>query len=278
MIIWIASYPKSGNTYLRSFIASYFFSKNGNFNFDHLLNIQQFPNIKFSKFKNETKEEASQSWIFNQNNFFDKSKLTFLKTHNCLLKYSGNKFTTKNETLGGIYIVRDPRNVITSLTHHYSLNYSDALTYMKDDQSGLIEKSHENDHSNFSYLGSWSKHYKSWIENREFKILFIRYEDLEKQKIKVFSKIVRFINELNSDYSSLDEKKLLNSIKSTNFNTLRNKELVDGFEESVYSKLTGKKLKFFNLGFNNRWQKLLPIEIKDKMNVYFEEDLKKLNY
>ncbi len=278
MIIWIASYPKSGNTYLRSFIASYFFSKTGEFKFDHLLNIQQFPNIKFSKFKNETKEEASESWIFNQNNFFDKSKLTFLKTHNCLLKYSGNKFTTKKETLGGIYIVRDPRNVITSLTHHYSLNYNDALNYMRDEQSGLIEKSHENDHSNFSYLSSWSNHYKSWIENTEFKTLFIRYEDLEKQKIEVFSKIIIFINELNADNSSLNEKKLLNSIKSTNFNTLKNKELVEGFEESVYSKLTGKKLKFFNLGFNNRWQKILPIEIKDKMNVYFKKDLKKLNY
>ena len=49
MIIWIASYPKSGNTYLRSFISSYYFSKKGKFDFDLLLNILQFPSLKFSK-------------------------------------------------------------------------------------------------------------------------------------------------------------------------------------------------------------------------------------
>ena len=53
MIIWIASYPKSGNTYLRSFISSYYFSKKGKFDFNLLLNILQFPSIKFSNTSNE---------------------------------------------------------------------------------------------------------------------------------------------------------------------------------------------------------------------------------
>ena len=51
MIIWIASYPKSGNTYIRSFIASYFFSKKGKFSLDLLPNILQFPSVKFTKKK-----------------------------------------------------------------------------------------------------------------------------------------------------------------------------------------------------------------------------------
>ena len=75
MIIWIASYPKSGNTYLRSFLASYYYSNNGKFDFDQLLKIHQFPNIKFSKIKPTSKEEASKYWIFNQNNFFDKTRV-----------------------------------------------------------------------------------------------------------------------------------------------------------------------------------------------------------
>ena len=70
MIIWIASYPKSGNTYLRSFLASYYFTDDGKFNFDQLLKIHQFPNMKFSKLKSTNKEEASKNWIFNQNSFF----------------------------------------------------------------------------------------------------------------------------------------------------------------------------------------------------------------
>ena len=92
MIVWIASYPKSGNTYLRSFLASYYYSKDGNFNFDQLLKIHQFPNIKFSNFKPKTKKEASKNWMFNQNAFFNKDKLNLVKTHNCLYPYEENNF------------------------------------------------------------------------------------------------------------------------------------------------------------------------------------------
>ena len=76
----------------------------------------------------------------------------------------------------------------------------------------------------------------------------------------------------------LNQKKFLNSIKSTNFSNLKNKELNEGFEENVSSKKTGKIINFFNLGFNNRWQKLLPSDIKEKLNKKFEKELKELNY
>ena len=87
MIIWIASYPKSGNTYIRSFLASYYFSQDGKFDFDQLLKIHQFPNMKFSKFKSNDKEEASRNWLYNQNSFFDKKNLNLVKTHNCLYPF-----------------------------------------------------------------------------------------------------------------------------------------------------------------------------------------------
>ena len=80
----------------------------------------------------DSKTEASKYWILSQEKFFDKSKINFLKTHNCFLPYEGNYFTNKDQTLGVIYIVRDPRNLITSLTHHYSLEYQEALNNMLD--------------------------------------------------------------------------------------------------------------------------------------------------
>ena len=278
MIIWIASYPKSGNTYLRSFLASYYYSNNGKFDFDQLLKIHQFPNIKFSKIKPTSKEEASRQWIFNQNNFFDKNRLNFVKTHNCLLPFKGNEFTSRNETLGAIYIVRDPRNVITSITHHYSINYDKALDYMLDDDCSLLEKSFDQDYSNFTYLNSWSNHYRSWKNNKNFPILFIKYEDIKKNKEDTFKKIILFVEKITKKNSKLNEKKFLNSIKSTNFSNLKNKELNEGFEESVYSSKIGKKINFFNLGFSNRWQKLLPVDIKNKVNEKFKKNLEELNY
>ncbi len=278
MIIWIASYPKSGNTYLRSFLASYYFSEDGKFSFEQLLKIHQFPNMKFSKIKSATKEEASKNWIFNQNSFFDKKNINLVKTHNCLSPFKGNNFTTKNESLGAIYIVRDPRNVITSLTHHYSLNYNEAFKHMIDEESSLLERSHEMDHSNFTYLNSWSNHYKSWKNNSSFKVLFIKYEDLQKDKENTFKNVILFINNLTKRDLKIDDTKFLNSIKSTNFSNLKNKELNEGFEESVYSNKTGKKVNFFNLGFNNRWQKILPTDIINLLNQHYINELKELNY
>ena len=278
MIIWIASYPKSGNTYLRSFLASYYYSEDGNFDFNQLLKIHQFPNIKLSKFIPKTKEEASENWMFNQNTFFKRDKLNLVKTHNCLYPYKKNNFTSKNQTIGAIYIVRDPRNLITSLKHHYSIDYEKAMELMLDENSSLLEKSHDKDFSNFTYLNSWSNHYNSWKNSSDFKTLFIKYEDLEKNRKEIFKKIIFFVNEITENNQKIDEKKLFNSIKTTNFSNLKNKELNEGFEESVYSKNTGKKISFFNLGFNNRWQKKLPIDIKNKANKIFEKSLNELDY
>ena len=278
MIVWIASYPKSGNTYLRSFLSSYYYSNDGKFNFDYLKYIRQFPNMKFSKFRSLTKEEASQNWIFNQNAFFEKKNFYLVKTHNCLYPYKLNEFTSTNESIGAIYVVRDPRNVITSLKHHYSLSYENALGYMVSETSSLLERSVDKDFSNFTYLNSWSNHYKSWKNNTKFKTLFIKYEDFQNNKEETFKNIILFINKLKKDKTPVDEKKFLNCIKSTNFSNLKNKELNEGFEESVYSKKTGKKINFFNLGFNNRWQKILPHDIKDKINIKFKEEINELEY
>ncbi len=277
MIIWIASYPKSGNTYLRSFISSYYFSKKGKFNFDLLLSILQFPSVKFAKNKINSELEASQSWVYNQKHFFSGEKLHFIKTHNSLNQYKENNFTTKDLSLGAIYIVRDPRNVITSMRNHYTLSYEEAYSKLINEKQTLLEKSIDGDHSNFTFLGSWSSHYKSWKDSKDFKTLFIKFEDLENNKYDTFLKIIKFINALKKDKSLINEKKLINSINSTNFSNLRNKEENEGFEESVNSK-SGKKKRFFNLGFNNRWQKILPKNILSKLNYTFQNELNDLGY
>ena len=277
MIIWIASYPKSGNTYIRSFIASYYFSKKGKFEFDLLLNILQFPSVKFSKKNIYSEKEASDNWIYNQNQFFAGDKINFIKTHNSIEKFKDNQFTSSDQTLGAIYIVRDPRNLITSLMHHYSLDYDEAYSKLTNENASLLEKPKDNDHSNFTFLGSWSNHYKSWKNSKDFKTLFIKYEDLQNNKYDTFRRIIQFINDLKGDQSSINEKKFLNSINSTNFSNLKNKEENEGFEESVYSK-SGQKKRFFNLGFDNRWQKILPKNILSKLNKSLQNELNDLGY
>ena len=278
MIIWIASYPKSGNTYIRSFLTSYYFSKKGKLDFNLLDNIPQFPSIRFSQKDFLSFGDAAQNWIPNQNYFFDKKKIFFLKTHNTLNKFDNIEFTTHNETAGAIYIVRDPRNVITSMCHHYSFNLNYAFEKMLDHNASLSEKASNGDCSNFTFLGTWSDHYKSWKNNKRFKVLFIKYEDLNNKKEEIFKKIINFIEELKDNREKyFDENKFSNSIRSTNFVNLKNKELNEGFDESYISK-GGKKINFFNLGFKNKWEKLLPQNIIEKFNQKFDKELTELGY
>ena len=277
MIIWIASYPKSGNTYVRSFLSSYYFSKKGKFDFDLLLNIKQFPALSYSNVKSYTFLDAANNWINNQQKFFKKEEYYFLKTHNSLEEYFGNKFTTSSETAGAIYIVRDPRNVITSMCNHYSLDLETAFNKMTDANSSLSFKTADGDYSNFTFLGTWSNHYKSWKNNIKFKTLIIKYEDLQDNAYDEFTKIINFIEDLKGTNNKINEKKIINSINSTSFSNLKNKEKLYGFGEKAISK-KGKEINFFNLGFKNRWEKILPKDMSDKIKDEFLNELKEFKY
>ena len=121
MIIWLSSYPKSGNTYVRSFLSAYYYSKDGSFNFDLLKNIEQFPDKQFFNGFIKTREEASKKWLSSQKEIIKSKRIKFLKTHSAYGSYDNNPFTTSEVTIGSIYIVRDPRNLVSSLMNHFSL-------------------------------------------------------------------------------------------------------------------------------------------------------------
>ena len=277
MIIWISSYPKSGNTYLRSFLSSYYFSKDGEFDFNLLLNINQFPAVRYSDVKSYTYVEAAKNWRINQKKFFTKEKLFFLKTHNSLEEYFGYKFTKSSETLGAIYIVRDPRNVASSMCNHYPMSLNEIYNKMIDKNASLSIKDSDGNLSNFSFLGTWANHYKSWKNNFEFKTLFVKYEDLEENAHDEFWKILTFIEEITGKNKPINKMKFENSINSTNFSNLKQKEKLNGFKESPTFK-KNNKTNFFNLGFKNKWQQNLPEEISSKIKDKFFNELKELKY
>ena len=136
MIIWLASYPKSGNTFLRSLISAYFFTKDGNFNFEVLKNIKQFPdNGVFEKLgidiSNQKEIIKNYVKVQEESNRIDGAKVRFLKTHSVLNDINGYKFTDLNNSLGVIYVVRDPRTTATSYANHYQISSDAAIERMK---------------------------------------------------------------------------------------------------------------------------------------------------
>ena len=278
MIIWLASYPKSGNTWVRSFLSAYYYSSDGKFTFELLKKIKQFPSKEFFDRKLLSVDEASQNWLIAQKKIKDRKKICFLKTHNVNGAFKGNSFTTSEFTAGAIYITRDPRNVLTSMMNHYSLNESDALKMLNSIYRNLKDENDENNYASYSFISSWSNNYNSWKLSKNINSLLIKYEDLENDKYKTFSKIVNFTNNIIKKERNIDENKFKLAIETTNFEVLQKKEEYEGFDEAVYSSKEGKVKPFFNLGRKNNYKNLLKPETSKVIEGLFEKEMKELGY
>jgi len=281
MIFWIASYPKSGNTWLRALLSSYFYSEEGIFNQDLLKNIDQFPEKRhFSDFNYDPKivTDTSKFWIKAQEKINLNNKLNFLKTHNILGSINNSNFTNKKNTIGAIYIVRDPRNVLTSLQNHYELSKDEALKFMLSEKKYIHDYHTKNDFSDFQFISSWEKNYKSWINQKILPVKLIRYEDLNVNTLDVLKEIIEFIQNTIQEKKDFNFLKAQNAVKSTNFENMKNMEKKSGFLESILSKNDTKKIPFFHLGPKNDWKSIFDKRYQNKLNSIFENNLKELNY
>ena len=226
MIIWLSSYPKSGNTWIRTFISSIIFSKDGISSFNNLEKIPQYPMRRhfhnlIENFQNIN--EIKKNWIISQDKMNLDNRIKFIKTHHVNCKIGTDSFTNLDNTKGVIYIVRDPRNVVTSIKNHFSLNtYEDAKKFIFDDHRWLGFISHKNkirDNKLPTLIGSWSMNYKSW-KNMSENFLLIKYEDLLMDPNKEFAKIVKFLNFiLNIEFN---KNKITEAIKISSLIILKN--------------------------------------------------------
>ena len=280
MIIWLASYPKSGNTWVRALLTSYYFSKKGDFNFQLLKKIEQFPSV--NHYKNDKDlylkpESNAEKWLSKQKEINKDNKIRFFKTHNANCIINGNKFTDNQNTLGAIYIVRDPRNVITSLKHHYQISNDDALLFMRNNKKILFEKQ-GNRYLGFTPLFSWSTHVDSWINCKSFPILNVRYEDLQFKTFETLKIIINFIKKISKSTNLFDRERAKNSIKACDFANLKNLEKKNGFDESIVKKDGSMKINFFNLGQDNDYKKILKPDLINEMNEIYNKQLLKFSY
>ena len=285
MIIWLASYPKSGNTWIRSMLSAYLFSPKGQFEFNLLKNISQFSiNVKKLEkqvYKN-SQEKIYKNWIPSQKEINQDGKFHILKTHNALCNINGYNFTNKDNTTGAIYIVRDPRNLILSISHHYSLSMEEAYGFLTNKRKIIFpsqsdkEKKNINEKEDFNFLGDWATHYQSWKNIKFAPILIIKYEDIIINEHKVFLSILNFLSKFIK--ITLDTEKIENVLTTTTFNNLSKMEDQDGFDEAIISETTKKKVKFFNLGKKNDWKNLLHPKMEKKITTTFHKDMKDLGY
>src|SRR6056300_1052342 len=274
MIIWIASFPKSGNTWVRSMISSLIYTDTGVFNFEIIKKIQQFHNKKH--YENLTKEyqnihELKKFWITAQDKINLDKKIKFFKTHHINCKIGENSFTNDNNTLGTIYIVRDPRSLVESFSNFYNKDKSLAIhnitskgfvsgaSYIKNKQNNV-----------FTIIGSWNDHYNSWSKTSA-NLLLIKYEDLFSDPFKELNRIIIFLKKFMT--FMYDDYKIQNIISSTSFERMQKMENDEGFFEMPFKESDQDKVKFFNKGKKNDWHKYLNKNESDIIENKFEKEM-----
>lgn len=273
-IIWLASYPKSGNTWVRAFL-SYLLKQNKH---DNTINeliakvassralLEEQLCIETSELLNaelDVLRRHAYIGYANENN----AKVLFIKIHDAFTMYDGRPIIPEEVTQGIVYIVRNPLDIIGSFAHHNNENIVETINKLNNKDYVLNNK---RKHANIQLrqkLLSWDKHVYSWIEQNEIPIILIRYEDMVLQPLETFSRILAFCK---LSFSGVEIKAAINA---TSFKELQQQEEKFGF----YMK-TSSERSFFRKGQIGSWRNELSEE-QMKLVVSNQYDMmKKLNY
>jgi len=275
-IVWLASFPKSGNTWFRLLIAN-------------LLNDGEGP-VDINRIP-ELGAIASARAPFDQITLLDSGLLThdeadalraavyvveaaeyphaahFVKVHDA---YTLN---TRGEPLfaagarGVIYIVRDPRDVAVSLSHHSSISIDAAVDKLTAPDSSLCGSVRRQPIQLRQKLLTWSAHVLSWIEQRDLPVHLVRYEDLKASPAQTFAAAMQFAGQAVSPGG------LKRAVRHTDFAELQRQEKERGFRERI-----SPESMFFRAGTAGGWREVLSDVQADRIVAANHEVMKRLVY
>ncbi|MCG8492262.1 MAG: sulfotransferase domain-containing protein [Sneathiellales bacterium] len=249
-IIWLASYPKSGNTWMRSFLHNLIQNKSQSVHINELAKLTYGDSQKFwyeqahgGPLDTLSPEEVMKLTPRAQDLITRTSpNSVFVKTHNNLATNWGVPYITPEATAGAIVIVRNPLDVVISLAHHFGFSMDDAIAFMADAKA----ETPEDEYKLPQFYGSWSAHVKSWEKfNPEFQHR-VRYEDMLHKPQKTFANVAKFLG------MQISKNQLNRAIKLSSFKVLQKQEQKDGFDER-----SDKAEAFFRSGKSGQWKTVL---------------------
>ena len=273
-IFWVASYPKSGNTWMRAFLANMLLAKDRPLSLNEIgkacaseANVKWFEPLLAD---NESDIYALSSRRIMQLRPRAQKRITevnandiFIKTHNIHGKYAGFPLIRKDVTLGSVYIVRDPRDVVISAADHWGMSIEKMLDAMV--SPGFGTGNH--DGLVFEVMSTWSDHVASWAGIKAKNHLTVRYEDLLQDPIRHFGKLAAGIG------LSQDPARIRQVVEWTSFKQLRQMEEAEGFaERSTYSE------RFFRSGQSGNWRKTLTSAQVARIEREHGKVMRKLGY
>lgn len=252
-IVWLASYPKSGNTWLRAFLANLLANSSAPLPFEEWLHYgddealpSRFNEVAGCESTSMDADRLSEVRPQVHALIAARSRGTaFVKTHNLNGSFAGHPLHNPDVTAGAIYVVRNPLDVVISMAAHFSLSIDEAIERLGNDDVATA-----NDALFVSQmLGSWSRHVSSWADAAGSKVLVVRYEDMLEKPTKAFLKVARLIGQ------DRDCERIQRAIRFAGFNQLQGMERKSGFREAPRADAP-----FFRAGRANQWRECLSRE------------------
>ncbi len=250
-IIWLASYPKSGNTWFRVF----------------LTNLLHDADAPASINELESTPIASARGIFDNNMGFESSDLTadeidrlrpelythlavnandpfFMKIHDAYTAVSDNMPLIPQAATGGaLYFIRNPLDVAVSFAHHSGSDYDTSISRMADESFAFCRKSDRLHNQLRQKLLSWSRHVLSWVDRAPFPVCVLRYEDMKSQSLETFERAVHFAGLPHTP------EQIQKALDFSSFDTVQQQEEAEGFQEKSPS-----SSRFFRKGQIGSWR------------------------
>ncbi len=275
-IIFISSYPKSGNTWVRAIVSAIL--NNGNVNLNEMGNFvnlfsQQahflpFENCKIQENGNLDFKFVTDNWINAQERInMLKKEAVFYKTHNVRGIINKKYFTDETTCLGFIHILRDPRDVAISFAKHQGFSIDEAIETMLFNNEFVTSVDKVNE-----AVCTWKNNVESWIAFTSVPRLIIKYEEMLNNPRKILSQIIDFLKILANKDISTSDLFLDKILKVTKFDNLKKLEKNDGFVEA--SKFTN----FFRKGKSMQWKNILTKNQIQLIEKELSNPMKKIGY
>lgn len=228
-IIWLASYPKSGNTWVRAFIHNYRLGSAGAHDINRLSDLVPGENVPafFAKHDSRpaghyTVEDVRRLRPLVHHDLAVRSlDPVLIKTHNAFVLDTVAPVITPEVTRGAIYLVRDPRDVAVSFSHHIGEGIDWTIDFMAAEYATIGGT----DTLIYEILSTWTHHVRSWTTATLMPVHIMRYEDMVTLPMKTFSGLLRFLGE-EPDRARLDR-----ALRLSSFKVLQAQERRNGFVE-----------------------------------------------
>lgn len=227
-IVWIASYPKTGNTWARCFFDAYFI---GDVDINELLTtISDAKTAAYNLDDSDMTSERMEIQHLVRPSALLRTVKTYLsttqeiplfvKTHNANLLINGYELIPETLTKAVIYITRDPRDVLPSFSKHMGVDMNKGLEWMQDKYRMLGGEGKIID-----FLSSYKNHVNSYLNSDTHNMITIRYEDMLSDPIDSFSKMLKHAG------VNPDRNQVIKALEIVKLDRMKKAELKHGFSE-----------------------------------------------